>query len=321
MSILQHQTRRFYPQLLHGLRGRLPRFHAENAAELPGAQVCDVSEAFDGKILAQMALCEGQRAPDAVRLRFELEKRRMLRLATRTTVVNDELTRDGLGNVLAEILLDHGQRKIDHRGHSGGGPDQAVLDEDAVFLDADAGVALPERDSILPMGRDPLALEQAGSGQDESAFRAGGCHASRLAPPATKIVSKRADRSCWRSGLRHGGDANLQRIDPDRIGDVLELGLAKIGDREIEPALHLTIGVLGKADRARIANALQPRGDVDAVAHKVAVGRDSVPGKPIERKHLVSVRRALRNLPDLKLHFYRAGKSCTRGWRYVVRCG
>src|SRR5712672_1115387 len=45
------------------------------------------------------------------------------------------------------------------------------------------------------------------------------------------------DGSCWRSGLRHGGDANLQRIDPDRIGDVLELGLAKIGDREIEPAL------------------------------------------------------------------------------------
>jgi hypothetical protein len=33
----------------------------------------------------------------------------------------------------------------------------------------------------------------------------------------------------------------------------------------------LSIGVLGKADRARLANALQPRGDVDAVAHQVAV--------------------------------------------------
>jgi hypothetical protein len=58
-SILQHQARRFYPQLLHGFRGRLPRFRPENPAELPGAQVCDVSEAFDGKVLAQMALCEG----------------------------------------------------------------------------------------------------------------------------------------------------------------------------------------------------------------------------------------------------------------------
>jgi hypothetical protein len=49
------------------------------------------------------------------------------------------------------------------------------------------------------------------------------------------------------------------------------LGRAEIADREIEPPLHLTIGVLGKADRARLANALQSRGDVDAVAHQVAV--------------------------------------------------
>ena len=41
-----------------------------------------------------------------------------------------------------------------------------------------------------------------------------------------------------------------ERIDPDRIGDVLELFRAEIGDCEIEPALHLTIGVLGQADRA-----------------------------------------------------------------------
>lgn len=40
------------------------------------------------------------------------------------------------------------------------------------------------------------------------------------------------------------------------------------------------------------------------------------PGEPIERKHLVSVRRALENLPGL--HFHKAGKSGTRGWRYIV---
>ena len=43
------------------------------------------------------------------------------------------------------------------------------------------------------------------------------------------------------------------------------------------------------------------------------------PGEPIERKHLVSVRRALKNLPGLDPHLYKAGKSCTRGWRYKVR--
>ncbi len=68
-----------------------------------------------------------------------------------------------------------------------------------------------------------------------------------------------------------GGDADLQRIDPDRLGDVLELCRAKVADREIEPALYLTIGVLGKADRARLAHALQARRDVDAIAHQVAV--------------------------------------------------
>jgi hypothetical protein len=42
------------------------------------------------------------------------------------------------------------------------------------------------------------------------------------------------------------------------------------------------------------------------------------PGELIERKHEVSVRRALKNLAGLDLHFSRAGESCARGWRYLV---
>ena len=76
-------------------------------------------------------------------------------------------------------------------------------------------------------------------------------------------------RLCHR--LRLGGDADPQRIDPDRLSDVLELSQPKVADRKVEPALHLTIGVLGKANRARLANALQPCRDVDAVAHQIAV--------------------------------------------------
>jgi hypothetical protein len=63
----------------------------------------------------------------------------------------------------------------------------------------------------------------------------------------------------------------FERIDPDRVGDVLELGRAEIADREIEPPLHLPVGVLGQTDRARRGDALQPRGDVDPIAHQVAV--------------------------------------------------
>ena len=47
---------------------------------------------------------------------------------------------------------------------------------------------------------------------------------------------------------------------------------AKVADREIEPPLDLTIGVLRKTDRARLSDALQSRGDIDAVAHQIAVG-------------------------------------------------
>ena len=65
--------------------------------------------------------------------------------------------------------------------------------------------------------------------------------------------------------------ADFERIDPDRLGDVLELGRAEIADREIEPRLHLPIRVLGQTDRAGLGDAFQPRGDIDAVAHQIAV--------------------------------------------------
>ena len=68
-----------------------------------------------------------------------------------------------------------------------------------------------------------------------------------------------------------GPDADLKGINPDRLGDVLELGRAEIGDRQIKPSLDLPICLLGKTDRARLANALEPRGNIDAVAHEIAI--------------------------------------------------
>ena len=73
------------------------------------------------------------------------------------------------------------------------------------------------------------------------------------------------------AGLAASRRADLQRIGADRLGDVLQLRLAEIGDREFEPRLHLPVGVLGQTDRARRANAFEPRGDIDAVAHQIAV--------------------------------------------------
>jgi hypothetical protein len=67
------------------------------------------------------------------------------------------------------------------------------------------------------------------------------------------------------------GSAHIEGIDPDRLGDVLELGRTKIAHSDLEPSLDLTVSVLGKTYRTRLGDALQTRGDIDAVAHQVAV--------------------------------------------------
>ena len=63
---------------------------------------------------------------------------------------------------------------------------------------------------------------------------------------------------CGRHGFRRfrlRGHADLQRIDVDRLGDVLELGRAEIRHRQVEPPFHLPIGLLGETDRAGLSDA------------------------------------------------------------------
>ena len=101
------------------------------------------------------------------------------------------------------------------------------------------------------------------------------------APPATTISatipapSSASIGRCFRWGgpgrFRLRRLADFERINPDRLGDVLELDRAQIAHGEIEPRLDLPIGLLGKTDGARLGDAFQSCGDVDAVAHQVAV--------------------------------------------------
>ena len=49
---------------------------------------------------------------------------------------------------------------------------------------------------------------------------------------------------------------DFERVDVDRLGDVLELGSAEIGHLEVEPSLHLPVGLFGEADRAGFRDAL-----------------------------------------------------------------
>src|SRR5271170_3903826 len=65
--------------------------------------------------------------------------------------------------------------------------------------------------------------------------------------------------------------AHFERIDMDRLGDVLELGCAEVGDFQVEPLPNLTVGVLRKTDCARLGDAFEPSRDIDAVAHQIAI--------------------------------------------------
>jgi len=76
---------------------------------------------------------------------------------------------------------------------------------------------------------------------------------------------------CGGCRLQLGRLADAKRVDSDRLGDVLEFGWSEIPDREIESPFHLPIGVFRETNRARLADAFQPRRDIDAVAHQVAV--------------------------------------------------
>ena len=85
---------------------------------------------------------------------------------------------------------------------------------------------------------------------------------ARLRPRGRALGFGRRDRRRFRSRRL----ADFKRIDPDWIGDVLELGWAEIGDREIKPPLHLTVSVLRQTDRPRRGDAFEPRCNIDPVA-------------------------------------------------------
>jgi hypothetical protein len=65
--------------------------------------------------------------------------------------------------------------------------------------------------------------------------------------------------------------ADFERVEADGLSDVLQLSCAEVGDLEIEPTLDLSLGILGQADRSGFGDAFQPRRDIHAVAHQVAV--------------------------------------------------
>ena len=96
--------------------------------------------------------------------------------------------------------------------------------------------------------------------------------AANIAKAATPTASSASQEGVFRSvRFVRSWLADFQRIDADRLSDVLKLRRAEVSDLEIEPLLHLAIRVLGKTNGAGLGDPFEARGDVDAVAHQVAV--------------------------------------------------
>ena len=97
------------------------------------------------------------------------------------------------------------------------------------------------------------------------------------------------------------GPVEPHRIGSNRTADVLHLLLAGEVERQSELALQLVEGCAGNQDSPRLANLLQPRRNVDAVAEQVValdhhvaeVDPDTVDEAFFRRGSLLAFRRAL----------------------------
>src|SRR6516162_5029088 len=84
----------------------------------------------------------------------------------------------------------------------------------------------------------------------------GGCERRGTYAPLGRHRLRLINWRCRRDRFRLRWLANFERVDVDRLGDVLESRRAEIGGLEIEPSLHLPVGLRREADRSGFGDAL-----------------------------------------------------------------
>src|ERR1043166_9625745 len=98
--------------------------------------------------------------------------------------------------------------------------------------------------------------------------------------------------------------------DPHRLGDVLQRLEPEGVARDIDLAADLPIGVIGDADPAGLCNALESRGNIDAIAEDVVVIDDDVADMDADADFDAAVRPDIRVLSrHAVLDFDRAARS------------
>src|ERR1700733_15305497 len=93
----------------------------------------------------------GERGPNTVGFRVQIQQRRELRLSARTTVIDNEYFGDRTSEVGAKIVGHQSQRKIHSRAHPGRSPYWSVNHEDAILVDRDLRIPALHFFSVIPV--------------------------------------------------------------------------------------------------------------------------------------------------------------------------
>src|SRR6202049_5046691 len=178
-TLFEHETGGLQSQRFDCLCRSHAGLDAENATELPRAQASHLGQSFDRERLRQIPPDMVKRILNSVGLSVDLKKRRMLRLASGTSMVDEHGLCGFARFARADIAFDQGQREIKSGGHASRGPDWAVAHEDAIDFDTGFGEASLKFLPVKPVCGGPAAVQQASAAQDECAD-ADRCNAPRL---------------------------------------------------------------------------------------------------------------------------------------------
>src|SRR5258706_1418362 len=138
-SLLEHQASRFQAKVFNGLRWGHARFEAEHPTELARAQAGRLSQFFHRQALGQIASRGLERLLNPIGFGVDVQESRVLGLATRSPMVNDQCPCCFARLLGSYVAFDQSQREVDSRCHSRRCPDIAITHEQPIDLDTRFG--------------------------------------------------------------------------------------------------------------------------------------------------------------------------------------
>ncbi len=164
----EEMTGGFDSNPLHVSSGRLADLGAEPPGEVAATQPDRRREGRHGEIRSRRSVDQVAGRPDGGRRGSPgPDLRAELRLATGSAQRHHEMPGHRLSHGGTAVLLDHRQRQVDPRRHTGRGPEVTVSDPYGVRIDLDLGVATGELVGPGPVCGDPTTLAATGRRQQE----------------------------------------------------------------------------------------------------------------------------------------------------------